>query len=136
MHSVLQSHFETKAGDVYILTRGSNAVQLKPPRDSAADPRAVVVIKQGGIADGEAEGRNTTTDYLAQRLGKYLGLPVLKENGISGSYDFKLSADNPENSDVVSAVQSVVDRLGLKLKRKRGSIQTLVIDHVQRPSEN
>ena len=131
-----QSHFEAKEGDVYVLTRGNKAVQFKPPKNSAADPRAVVVIKEGGIADGEAEGINTTTDYLAQRLGRYLGLPVLNETGITGSYDFELLADNPENSDVVSAVQSVVNRLGLKLKRTRGSIQTLVIDHIQRPSQN
>jgi uncharacterized protein (TIGR03435 family) len=37
---------------------------------------------------------------------------------------------------VIAATRSVVDRLGLKLKRGRGPIQTLVIDHVEQPSEN
>lgn len=53
-------HFETKEGEVFILKRGSKPLQLKPPKDPTSDPRAIVVIKQGGIADGEAEGINTT----------------------------------------------------------------------------
>jgi len=129
-------HVETKEGEVYLLTRGSNPLQLKPPKDSKADPRAIVMLKQGGIADGEAEGTNTTADYLALRLSRYLQLPVLNQTGITGSYDYYLSPDDPENQDVVSAVLKVVVRLGLKIKRGRGPIQTLVIDHVEQPSGN
>jgi uncharacterized protein (TIGR03435 family) len=53
-------HLETKAGEVYILTRGSKPLQLTTPKDPLSDPRALVFMKQGGIADGEAEGTNTT----------------------------------------------------------------------------
>jgi uncharacterized protein (TIGR03435 family) len=129
-------HMETKEGEVYVLTRGSKPLELKPPKDAASDPRAIVLIRQGGIADGEAHGSNTTTDYLAERLGRYLQLPVLNQTGISGSYDFYLPPTDPENHDVDAAVFNVVNRLGLKIKRGRGPIQTLVIDHVEQPSEN
>ena len=78
----------------------------------------------------------TTTDYLAQRLGGYLRLPVLNQTGIAGSYDFDLPPDDPENQDLVTAVLSVVDRLGLKLKRGHGPVRTLVIDRIEQPSEN
>jgi uncharacterized protein (TIGR03435 family) len=132
----LKFHLETKTGEVYLLTRGNKPLQLKPPKDPAADPRAIVFIYQGGIANGEAEGTNTTSDYLAQRLSSYLRLPVLNQTGITGSYDFNLAPDDPDSHDVVAATRSVVDRLGLKLKRGRGPIQTLVIDHVEQPSEN
>jgi uncharacterized protein (TIGR03435 family) len=132
----LKSHLETKVGEVCILTRGRKPLQLKPPKNPESDPRAVVVSKQGGIADGEAVGINTTTDYLALRLGRYLQLPVLNQTEITGSYDFYLPPDDPENHDVVVAVFDVVNRLGLKIKRGRGPIQTLVIDHVEQPSEN
>ena len=128
-------HLETKEGEVYILTRGSRQLHLNPPKDPAADPRAIVVVKSSGI-DGEALGINTTTDYLAQRLGSYLKLPVVNQTGITGSYDYYLPPDDPDNQDLVAATLSVVDRLGLKLKRGRGPIQTLAIDHVEQPSEN
>ena len=31
---------------------------------------------------------------------------------------------------------TVVDRLGLKIKRSRGPIQTLIIDHIDQPTDN
>jgi uncharacterized protein (TIGR03435 family) len=129
-------HLGVKEGEVYILSRGSRALQLKPPKDPAADPRAIVFSKVGDIWDGEAEGTNTTTEYLAIRLNHYLQLPVLNQTGITGSYDYYLPPDDPENNDRVAAVLSVVDRLGLKIKRGRGPIQSLVIDHIEIPSEN
>ena len=129
-------HLEMKEGEVYILSRGSRALQLKPPKDPAADPRAIVMMKEGDIADGEAEGTNTTTDYLAIRLSRYLQLPVLNQTGITGSYDYYLPPDDAENKDPVVAVLRVADRLGLKIKRGRGPIQHLVIDHIEMPSEN
>ena len=131
-----KSHFETKEGEVYILTLGNKPLQLKPPKDAASDPRAIVVAKQSGIADGEATGINTSTDYLAQRLSRYLQLPVLNETGITGSYDFYLPPDDPDNHELVTAALRVVDRLGLKIKRGRGPIKSLVIDRIQQPSEN
>ena len=129
-------HFETKEGEVYILTRGKKPLQLKPPKESAVDPRSILFIKQGGIADGEAEGINTTTDYFALRLSRYLQLPVLNQTGVIGSYDYYLPPTDPDNHDVVVAVLDVVDRLGLKIKRSHGPIRTLVIDDIRQPSEN
>ena len=129
-------HFDTKEGEVYLLTRGTKPLQLKPPKDPTSDPRALIYMRQGGIADGEASGNNTTTDYLAKRLTRYLQLPVLNQTGIDGSYDYYLTPDDPENQDIAAAVFKVVDRLGLKIKRGRGAIRTLVIDHVELPSGN
>jgi uncharacterized protein (TIGR03435 family) len=119
-----------------ILTRGAKELQLKPPKDPGSDPRAIVFTFQGGVANGQATGNNTTTDYLAQRLGRYLQFPVLNQTGIAGTYDFDLPAVDPENHDLQYAVLSVVDRLGLKIKRSRGPIQTLIIDQINQPTEN
>jgi uncharacterized protein (TIGR03435 family) len=130
-----KSHIVTKDGTIYLLIRGSKPLQLRPPEDATADPRAIVIVRPDRI-DGEAVGTNTTTDYLAQRLGSYLKFPVLDKTGITGSYDFHLPPDDPANQDMVTAVYRVVDRLGLKIKHGRGPIQTLVIDDVKQPSEN
>ncbi|HLY42562.1 MAG TPA: TIGR03435 family protein [Terracidiphilus sp.] len=129
-------HFESKQGEVYLLTRGKKPLQLKSPKNPTADPRAVVWAKQGGIADGEATGTNTTLDYFAERLSEKLQLPVFNQTGITGSYDFYLPPYDAENHDILAAVIEVVNRLGLKLKRGRGSVKTLVIDHIEQPSAN
>jgi uncharacterized protein (TIGR03435 family) len=132
----LKYHFETKEGEVYILTRGGKPLQLKPPKDPASVPGATVTMRPGDIYDGESEGNNTTTDYLAKRLTRYLQLPVVNETGITGSYDYYLPPQDPDNQDLHLEVLRIVDRLGLQIKRGRGPIKTLVIDQVQQPSEN
>jgi len=129
-------HLESKDGEVYILTRSRKPLQLQPPKDPRADPRAIILMRPGEVFDGEAMGTNTTTAYMAQMLSRYLQLPVLDQTGITGSYDYYLPATDPENHDMLSAVDSVVDRLGLTIKRGRGPIETLVIDHVEQPSAN
>lgn len=129
----LQCHFETREGEVYLLTRGTKPLQFVRPKDPDADPRAVVVVKATGI-DGEARGTNTTTDYMATMFGHYLNMPVLNQTGIASSWDYYLDAVDPENHDMQTAVYSIVDRLGLKIKRGRGPIQKLVIEHIDHPT--
>ena len=74
--------------------------------------------------------------FLALRLSRYLQLPILNQSGIAGSYDYYLRPVDPENHTPVASVLGVLDRLGLKIKRGRGPIQTLVIDHVEQLSDN
>ena len=130
----LQCHFETREGEVYLLTRGTKPLRFIAPAHPDSDPRAVVVMKSGGIRDGEAGGNNATTDYMATMFSHYLQMPVLNQTGISGSWDYHLDPIDPENQDMQAAVYSVVDRLGLKIKRGRGPIQTLVIDRIDHPT--
>ena len=129
----LKCHFETRDREVYFLTRGTKPLQLVAPKDPDADPRAVVAVKPTGI-DGEARGTNTTTDYMATMFSHYLNLPVLNQTDISGSWDYHLDPVDPDNHDMQTAVYSVVDRLGLKIRRGRGPVQTLVIDHIAHPT--
>jgi uncharacterized protein (TIGR03435 family) len=70
-------------------------------------------------------------------------MPVTNATGLAGSYDFTLSwswdEDTPgaqaaARADLVSAVQS---QLGLKLERKKGQWEVLIVDHIEKtPTEN
>lgn len=130
----LEVHHETRQGPVYLLTRGSGNPNLHDPKDKAADARFGVMEKSGGIADGEAFGTNVSMAFLAEHLG--LDLPVVNLTGLKGSYDFHLDPDQPENRDYHGAVLDAMNRLGLKLKRGTGPVATIVIDHVEKPSDN
>jgi uncharacterized protein (TIGR03435 family) len=92
-------------------------------------------------------GGNQTMSELADYLsGGLAGRPILDKTGLTGQYDFSLkftpsfgpgnSFDNQTDapSDLATAIQ---DQLGLKLESKKGPIEMLVIDHVERtPTEN
>jgi uncharacterized protein (TIGR03435 family) len=70
---------------------------------------------------------------LANALSNLLQSPVVDGTGLSGSYDFTLSWDG---DDILSAVPDAMERLGLKLEMKKVPAEVLVIDSVERPSEN
>ncbi len=72
--------------------------------------------------------------------------PVVDQTGLSGTFDFKIeyaiqSADptpfgvqpDPSGPGFLEALR---EQLGLKLQPTKGQVQTLVIDHVEKPSEN
>jgi uncharacterized protein (TIGR03435 family) len=69
-------------------------------------------------------------------MSRYLQRPVLNQTGISGSYDFDVPVADPENQDMVLTVLKLADDLGLKIKHDRGPIRTLVVDHIDLPTEN
>lgn len=132
----LRVHHEIKQGPVYLLTLSTKKLQLHEPNDKDADSRGGVMMKGGGIADGEATGINVTMEFLARQLSSSLNLPVVDQTGLKGKYDFHLEPDDPENHDYPAAVFDAMDRLGLRLKRGTGPIDTLVIDHIEKPTEN
>jgi uncharacterized protein (TIGR03435 family) len=94
--------------------------------------------------------RNVTMDLLATSLSGIVGLgrPLVNRTGLSGRFDFTLawaaepgpsSPDSPAGASEPpgpSAIQAFRDQLGLKLESARGPVPILVIDRVERPSEN
>ena len=74
---------------------------------------------------------------IVTRLGEALRRPVIDRTGIEGEFDFKVDYaidDNPESG--VPLATAIQEQLGLKLDPGRGPVETLVIDHVERPSGN
>jgi uncharacterized protein (TIGR03435 family) len=74
--------------------------------------------------------------------------PTIDKTGLAGMYDIQLpgpgelrgpgaggTASDP-SSDSFDAIRAAVEKLGLKLERAKGPGEFLVIDHVERPSEN
>ena len=74
---------------------------------------------------------------LAERLGEALMRPVLDKTGVARAFDFKLdyaTDDNPDTGpSIISAIQ---EQLGLKLEAAKGPVETLIIEHIERPIEN
>ena len=74
--------------------------------------------------------------------------PVVDQTGLQGRFDFVLElpagmislGPKPPNPDDLPPepifLKALREQLGLKLVRSRGEVRTLIIDHVERPSEN
>ena len=67
--------------------------------------------------------------------------PVVDQTGLTGLYDLTLhwafSTTDTENGDNASAIHEALrDQLGLELRPTRAPISILIIDHIERPSED
>jgi uncharacterized protein (TIGR03435 family) len=84
--------------------------------------------------------RNCSMEQFAARLSGLLGQPVANATGVSGVYDIRLQyslAGLQVDAPSATIFDALQDQLGLKLTQKKGIIDLLAIDHVEKvPSGN
>jgi uncharacterized protein (TIGR03435 family) len=93
---------------------------------------------------GRARSQNEPISWFVEFLGNQLLVPVVDRTGLTERYDFLLSwafevvpgpttADN-HRSALIDATRH---QLGLRLQRKKGQAEVLVVDHIEKtPTEN
>ena len=158
----LKIHFESREMPVYTLALAKAGKlgpklqrheQGRPCEALAADifPGRCnilgMLLRPGGARMTGA--RDIPMSYLAQGLPTMdsLGRPVIDGTGLSGRFDFTLewmpetAVPAPEavtspDGDKPSFFEALREQLGLKLESSRDQVRTLVIDHLESPSEN
>jgi uncharacterized protein (TIGR03435 family) len=127
-----------------------NGAEFKPGQKPGCY-RAILINGPKGALDM----RPTTLDEFSHHLEQVLGRPVINQTGIAGKFDFYVEfaidrstpglmsrpdasrsaqlGDTPGRGSIFTALQ---DQLGMKLEPTVGAGDIIVIDHVERPSEN
>ena len=77
-------------------------------------------------------------DMLATYLRGEVGRRVVNQTGLEGYYEMSLRhrTGTDTDPDLPSVVSALSEQLGLRLEPSRTTVETLVIDHVERPTEN
>lgn len=132
----LKFHMIEKAGSVYILTKGGGPLQLHSTKDPSEPPW--VGGNLGGMINGDGiAGMNISMPLLCIRLSRYLQRPIMDRTGLAGSFDFQYKYSNPsQNDDLVPSIITSLHEIGLTLRSGRGELHTIVIDHLNKPTEN
>lgn len=132
----LQLHRETREGPVYVLAVGNKELKLKPAK--SADDYPWVGRPGGGEISGSGmAGTNASMQLLATRLSGYLRRSILDQTGLKEAYDFRfVMAEDDAHPDVIASIFTSIQALGLKLEPAKGPVETLVIDHAEKPAEN
>jgi len=115
-------------------------------------PQGLKKIKVSADQSAEAWHQNSAMGMVAKAwtmqdfvtyVSDPLGAPLVDETGLPGKYDFELDfrpyVDNaPEiHADPQAVLKATFEgELGLKLARRRATIDTLVIDHFAAPTPN
>jgi uncharacterized protein (TIGR03435 family) len=95
-------------------------------------------------------GQKITIETLASSLSRQLERVVVDRTGLSGVFDVNLDfapqglpggplvtdASAADPSGPPSIFTAIQEQLGLKLEPTTGPLDVLIIDHVERPSEN
>ncbi len=161
----LKLHRETRQIPVLALTAGKSGARLKPFQEGSCTPVEYGQVPQP-LSPGQPPFcqnriRNTTANQRSMHmpgvtvttfcgmLSVVLGRPVIDETGIKGRFDFDVefavdqstpgfTSDTPPADPTagVSIFTAVQEQLGLKLQSTKGPGEFLIIDHVERPSEN
>jgi uncharacterized protein (TIGR03435 family) len=146
----LTFHREQRDLPVYALTVAKNGPKLT---ESTSPPDAQPLLVNQ-VFPGEKiqlPARNATMAQFASMLQRaVLDRPVLDKTGLAARYDFDLewTPDEtqfsgqlppivaPESSRKPDLFAAMQGQLGLRLESSRGPVDVIVIDSVQRPSEN
>lgn len=132
----LAAHREARQGPVYLLTVARNGPKLTAHNDGRGS-----ATRKGC---GHLAGTRLTLDTIATVLSRQLACDVLNRTGLPGKYDFQLDwtpdsgpcPGQADASDRPSFLAALPGQLGLKLEKSTGPVEVLVIDRIERPSEN
>lgn len=159
----LKLHRDTRSVPVYSLVQSGRGLKIHPFVESSCIPvdRSTFppppATPNSCHSRGRREGNIWVIDAQAMTVAEFakvylngdLDRPVIDNTGITGMYDFHMeyaidqstprytpvdtTAGDRAGPSIFTAVQ---EQLGLKLESTKGPGQALVIDHVERPSEN
>ena len=130
----LKVHWETRETSIYVLMLDKNGPKFK--ESSGTQEPGINTSK--GSGRGRMRGTREPISILASNLGNQLGAIVLDKTGLQSAYDWTLewSLDPTVDSTEPSLFTALREQLGLRLNSQKGPMEMLVIDSVQKPSEN
>jgi uncharacterized protein (TIGR03435 family) len=127
-----------------------------PPPSGTAGPMRVILPTEeeprqrcgAAMTPGWISARSITMNEFRRVLSQLMGRPVVDETGLTGEFDLDMSfqpeglrgalvgAPPPSLSDAPALGTALQDELGLRLDPRRGPVDVLVVDRIDRPSEN
>lgn len=147
----LTVHRDTKQLPMSVLVVSKGGLRIQPTKQAAPNtpqggdnpPKWCMSVQN--TPDGDLHtAKDCSMDVVADLLAGELRHPVKNMTGLNGGYDFTLrylpqflasdpSADSFTVPPITTAIQ---EQLGLKVESRKGPVETIVIDHAERPSEN
>jgi uncharacterized protein (TIGR03435 family) len=155
---------ENQDGPVYALTLAKGGSKLKPFKEGSctqmpltrpipAPPPGQRFCNAMVQFRGSVEAEGSTLSEFSKLLNLFLDRQVIDKTGIAGRFDIHLEFTpdqvtpglpaplpnapalpaDPTGPTIFTAIQ---EQLGLKLEPARGPVELLIIDSIERPSEN
>jgi uncharacterized protein (TIGR03435 family) len=149
----LVTHREVKEQPVYALVIAKSGPKLTESKPDDTHPDGVEEVNGNKrpnaihMSRGHLAAQTISMSDLEVILTQIAGRTVLDKTGLKGNYDVTLNwapEDGqptmlngvPQEETRPSIFTALQEQLGLKLESQKAPVEVLVIDHVERPSEN
>jgi bla regulator protein blaR1 len=144
----LKAHRETKEMSIYAIQIAKGGPKIK---ENSGEPGPRI-----GMGRGHLSVKKGTLQMLATQLSNQTGRVVVDQTGLKGDYDFELDwtpdlgqgggpfgpfpegpgAPPPPNPNGPTLFTAIQEQLGLRLESTKGPVETIVIDRIEKPSDN
>ncbi|HEY2381747.1 MAG TPA: TIGR03435 family protein [Terriglobia bacterium] len=146
----LRVHFETRELPLYNLVVAKDGPKMKSSADEVIGKQQLLGMPSpsGGMTL-KLTNTHESLPNLANLLQSYARRPIVDKTNLDGFFDITLqwafetlsatstagppSAEEPSGPSLFTALE---EQLGLKLESAKGPVQVLVVDSVQKPTEN
>ncbi len=137
----LRIHRVTQKGNGYSLRLANSRTTPKASlsfREATGHVAAGCSIQGGGTSGNHLLCRDATSGQIANLLARHLGPPVADQTDKRGKYDCDIvyASDDALDTTYPSLIAAIRDVLKLRLIRGVVPVEMLVIDRLEKPSEN
>ena len=131
----LACHLETRSVPGYALVAGRRLHMRPAGRETADFSPTPVHSRRGGEMIFTYSGK-ISMPQLADWLWRRFTRPVVDRTGLSGVFRFTVAVTPDQAMGFDDFTAAIRDQLGVEIKAQRVSIEVVVVDHMERPSEN
>jgi uncharacterized protein (TIGR03435 family) len=134
----LKFHREKRELAIYAIVPAKGGAKLTK---TASDPDSLPdQTGNGNENQMTMRFRNNSMDDFADGLHYFVDKPVVNQTGLPGRFDFTLQWSSgmapATGSEVPGMFTAMQEQLGLKLEATKAPVEVLVVDAVERPSQN
>ena len=135
----LRAHVETRVRQLYELRLARTDRRLGPamrPSTTDCESSQTACSTRGGLGSGEIVSNGISMTRFATWLPALVGRPVIDKTGLRGYYEVSLKYSMATADDAPVLPTALREQLGLMLQPVDAPTEVLVIDHIERPTEN
>jgi len=134
----LQLHTETRKERILNLEAAGSGLKAQEVDAPVPPDKEGLVGLAMGDDGGRMIGKKSTMAGVARALAPLLKATVVDRTGLTGMYDYVLewSLDSDASATRPTIFTALQEQLGLRLESVKAPVDTLVIDHIERPSQN
>ncbi|HVV46868.1 MAG TPA: TIGR03435 family protein, partial [Bryobacteraceae bacterium] len=128
----------------------TNVPPLAAPGNNAALCNTILGVPPSVPGRSRLAGRNVTIAYVADMFSQRVdrGRPMIDATGLTGTFDFVLEftpappgraapeANTGPDAEGPTFDEALRDQLGFRMESRRSSMNVMVLDRIEHPSEN